>query len=206
MLRRRQDSRSVAATVVALLLAGFCNWSAAQPDRDLTQSEMAAVRGREKPCGPPCLPCAIDYENYRWECLSPYPSDNTCSQLSCVGPGGDCGGGKKWSNNWIEDYALVAASTYNEMLDTSTVLPCYATITCATGNVNNQRSCYAGGVGANDAFPGWAGTVGQGCLVPEIEEPTGCRPCSPNPTDPFNMVSKVKPKCVDCPFRDCSDS
>jgi hypothetical protein len=205
---RHVNLRMVNAIILTAVLGSVVFLRRTSADHDgtvLSVAQLQAIRGAaDKPCGPPCAACWIDYENYVWDCLSPYPSDNTCSQRSCVGVGGTCGGGKQWTNNWIAQFANTGHTTYNEMLDTQTVKPCYATITCNTGGADALKSCNGGSVGANDSFPGWAGVVGQGCLVPMALPPTGCRPCTPNPPNPLNVVSKVDPDCVDCPFRDCS--
>lgn len=192
------------ATTSAGLFLGIVGFYADSPTSYLSNAEIAAVFGSEKPCGPPCANAGyIDYEMLQWNCLSPYPSDNTCTQRSCVGPNGDCGSGKKWTNNYIPTYVIYAQGTYDSYVATDTSIACYADITCDTGNVDNQKNCYSGSVGANDAFGYWAGTVGSGCLSPTTA-PTGCRPCTPLPTDPLKITTKVDPYMKDCPNRDCT--
>jgi len=151
--------------------------------------QLDKIRGKDG-----CPHCVIDEEDF-WDCISPHPRDNTCEMLGCV-PSGNCPSGRKWRGEAIPEHTagVFDPPQYDERLITSNSVNCHWRITCITGEIQEDKSCYPGTTDP-EADPQVIGSCG---LLNPLDP--GCKTCTEGPMDIWepDITTKVDPGCIPC--------
>ncbi len=180
-------------------------WSKAS-DTDVSESELASVWGAQAERGLGCVKYFDDWENWSWDCSTPYlGADNDCDWKMCAGSvdATACGEGTFWSG--LVEASWIATGDVGNTGFSPRSSPCTGIIDCAESNPDETMSCKAGVLRGSvmDPIPP---TAGQGCFVPpETQEdpagPTGCTTCSAGMPKPYNAknVDWIWYKALECP-------